>query len=196
MVSGFNSFAEEKHHPINKYTVEYNAKGFYTGTKKFCSRNWGNEVVEFKLGKITTPDGKVIIENKKVITKIEGDSQWIISINLDTNTGKKLKNPMYAQISKLMEGKSPGEKKKFMLQSMGGKITGKKTILGLECNIWKLDVINTCITDDSLNLENSSPTNDIYEVAVKVDKNKTCTDEEFGVGDAVIEEIEAAMPKK
>ena len=102
---------------------------------------------------------------------------------------------MFAQMKKFIEGKKPQEVKTAMLQSMGGKITGKKNILGLTCNVWSLDVINTCITDDSLNLENSSPSNDIYEVAVKVDKKSTCSDEEFSVGDAIIEEVEPKITK-
>lgn len=189
------SHAEDKYHPLEKYRVEYNSKGFFTGNKTFCSRDWGKEVVEYKLGKVITQEGKTKVENKKVITKVEGDTQWIITIDLDTNTGQKLKNPMYAQMKEFMKGKSPEELKTKMLEGMGGKIVGKKEVAGLECTVWNLEVIDTCITEDSLNLENSSPSNDIYEVATKVEKDKTCSDEEFSTGDAVIEEIEALKPK-
>ena len=188
-----NSFAADKHHPLEKYKVEYSTKGFFTGKKTYCSKNWGKDVVEYRLGKIINEKGKTIIENKKVITKIQGDEQWIITVDLDSNTGKKVKNPMFPQMKKFMEGKTPEQVKTEMLKGMGGKVTGKKNIAGLSCSIWSLDVIDTCITDDSLNLENSSPSNDIYEVAVSVDKNGTCTDKEFGTGDAVIEEVKAPV---
>lgn len=65
--------------------------------------------------------GNSVKKNEKVITMIENGDQWIITINLDDNTGTKMKNPIYKGLTAGMEGKSPKEFSEQFMKQMGGQ---------------------------------------------------------------------------
>jgi hypothetical protein len=184
---------EQKYHPLESYTVKYRIEGNSTGEKTEYSGDWGKRLCWVEVTQVKVPDGPPIKINENVITSIAGGEQWIVKINLDDNTGTKVKNPMFPEIYKHVKGKDPREFTEEFMTNMGAKRVGEKTVGGEKCAEWEIgEGAGTCITDDLVKLESSLALEKISvkETAVEVKRNAPEPDGICETGSAVITETE------
>ena len=182
---------EQKYHPLESYTVKYKIEGNSAGEKTEYSGDWGRTLCWVETSQAKVPEGGTIRVNEKVITKIEGGDQWIIKINLDDNTGTKMKNPMFPEIFKRIKGKDPKEFTQEFMTNMGAKQIGEKVVSGEKCEEWVIgEGAKTCITDDVVRVESSLVLEgvSIKETAVEVKRNAQEPAGICGTGSAVITE--------
>jgi hypothetical protein len=194
-----NASGAEKLHPLESFCATYTMEGMMKGTKTVYSKNWGRNRVEITNAELRIPGVDMVQkENKKVITKITDEGQWIISINLDENTGTKMKNPMYEMVMQGMKGKDPKKFGEEMMKKMGAKVVGEKVVAGERCKIWELPgLAKTCVTDDGITLESTSQAAGMNEIATEVKRSDPGPDSAYEIGDARIEEIDVSsmMPR-
>ena len=184
---------EQKYHPLESYTVKYRVEGNSSGEKTEYSGDWGRTLCWTESVQVKRADGPPVSINEKVITRITGGEQWIIKINLDDNTGTKIKNPVFPEIYKRIKGKDPAEFTKQFMTSSGAKQVGEKTAGGEKCTEWELGKgAGTCITEDLVRVESSLTldTISVKETAVEVKRNVPEPDGICGTGNAVITETE------
>jgi hypothetical protein len=184
--------SEQKMHTLKNYSVNYELGGNTTGSKQHYSLNYGNLICWIETSE-TSIMGNSQKRNVKVITYVKDDDQWIISIELDKNTGTKMKNPMYKAMAGTMKGKTPKEFSEDFMKQMGGKVVGEKTVNGEKCKEWKvMGEAFTCITEDQIVVESKADMAgiSITEVATEVNRNDPGPKGICSVGDAKIEEID------
>ena len=184
--------AEQKMHELKNYYVVYDISGNTTGTKKHASHDYGRKQCWIEVSD-TNIMGNSVKKNEKVITTIENGDQWIITINLDDNTGTKMKNPMYQGLAATMEGKNPKELSEQLMKQMGGKIIGEKTINNEKCTEWTLmGGAKTCVTEDLIAVESGADMAGITirEVATEVKRNDPGPKGICDIGNAKIKEID------
>jgi len=137
--------------------------------------------------------GNSVKKNEKVITVVEDGDQWIITVDLNNNTGTKMKNPMYRGIAGSMKGKDPKEYSEAIMKQMGGQVKGEKTIIGEKCTEWTLmGGATTCVTEDLITVESAANMAgiSISEVATEIKRNDPGPKGICELGDAKIEEID------
>lgn len=184
---------EQKYHPLESYTVKYRIEGNSTGEKTEYSGDWGRTLCWTEAVQVKRAGGTPVRINEKVITRIMGGEQWIIKINLDDNTGTKVKSPAFPEIYNRIKGKDPAEFTKELITSSGAKRVGEKTAGGEKCTEWELgEGARTCITDDLVRVESSLVLGDITvkETAVEVKRNVPEPEGICGTGAAVITETD------
>jgi len=180
--------ADQNMHPLKNYSVNYELGGNTTGSKQQYSLDYGRTICWIEKSE-TSIMGNSQKRNVKVITYVKDGDQWIISIELDKNTGTKMKNPMYKAITGGMKGKTPQE----IMKQMGGKVVGEKTVNGEKCKEWTLmGGASTCVTEDQIVVESKADMAgiSISEVATEVNRNDPGPKGICSVGDAKIEEID------
>ena len=190
-----SSRAEQKMHPLKSYSVNYELVGNVKGSKQQYSQDYGNTVCWVEKSE-TSIMGNTTEKNEKVITMIKGGDQWIITINLDDNTGTKMKNPMYGAIAAGMKGKDPKEYSDAIMKQMGGQIKGEKTVNGEKCTEWAMMAgAFACITEDQIMVESGANMAgvSISEVATKVKRNDPGPKGVCSVGSAKIKEIDMSQ---
>ena len=84
--------ADQNMHPLKNYSVNYELGGNTTGSKQQYSLDYGRTICWIEKSE-TSIMGNSQKRNVKVITYVKDGDQWIISIELDKNTGTKMKNP-------------------------------------------------------------------------------------------------------
>lgn len=184
---------EQKYHPLESYTVKYRIEGDSAGEKTEYSGDWGSTLCWTEVAQVKRAGGAPFRINEKVITRITGGEQWIIKINLDDNTGTKVRSPVFPEIYKRIKGKDPAEFTKELMTSSGAKRVGEKTAGGEKCTDWELgEGARTCITDDLVRVESSLVLGDISvkETAVEVKRNVPEPADICGTGTAVISETD------
>ncbi|GJM15815.1 MAG: hypothetical protein DHS20C13_11420 [Thermodesulfobacteriota bacterium] len=196
-VSSFSTdtFAQQKMHPLKNYSVSYELSGNTTGTKLHTSQDYGRKQCWIETSEMNIL-GNSVKKNEKVITMLEDGDQWIITINLDDNTGTKMKNPMYKSLATDMEGKNPKEFSEEFMKKMGGKIVGEKTVIGEKCTEWTLmGGANTCVTEDLISVESGADMAgiSITEVATEIRRNDPGPEGICEIGDAKIKEIDMSQ---
>lgn len=138
-------------HPIEKVCIEYELSGqMQTGTIVRCHRDYGYEQYEIQNIQVGFM-GMTQSQNQHVITV----GETIYSINLQTNTGTKTKNPLYANVVSALENTSPEEMGAQFISAMGYSATSEtKTIANTQCTVYSAPSMGTaCLTEDGLMLE-------------------------------------------
>ncbi len=184
--------ADKKMHTLKNYSVNYELSGNTTGSKQQYSQDYGRTICWIEKSE-TSIMGNSQKKNVKVITYVKDGDQWIITIELDKNTGTKMKNPMYKAIAGGMKGKTPKEFSESVMKRMGGKVVGEKTVNGEKCTEWKvMGGAFTCITEDQIVVESKADMAGISmsEVATEVKRNDPGPKGICSVGDATITEID------
>jgi len=184
--------ADQKMHPLKNYSVNYELSGNTTGSKQQYSQDYGRTICWIEKSE-TSIMGNSQKKNVKVITYVKDGDQWIITIELDNNTGTKMKNPMYKAIAGGMKGKTPKEFSESVMKQMGGKVVGEKTVNGEKCTEWTLmGGASTCITEDQIVVESKADMAGISmsEVAIEVKRNDPGPKGICSVRDATITEID------
>ncbi|MEW6143874.1 MAG: hypothetical protein AB1598_02535 [Thermodesulfobacteriota bacterium] len=182
---------EQKYHPLESYMVKYKVEGNSTGEKTEYSGEWGRTLCWTETTEVKIPDGDPFRINEKVITRITGGEQWIIKIDLDKNTGTKVKNPMFPEIYKRIKGKDPAEFTKEFMANTGAKPGVEKTVGGEKCREWDIgEGARTCLTGDLVRVESSLVLEklSVKETAVDVKRNVPEPADICGTGGAVITE--------
>jgi len=110
--------------------VVYESTGAMTGTSTMIFDDYG--MLEAKISN-TVMDIMGIKQkhNNKEIMK----GKWVYTIDLATNKGTKIENPLYAMFPNGVDAKEVGEE---MMKNMGGVKIGTETILGKDCDIWEI----------------------------------------------------------
>ena len=189
----FSHAQEQKYHPLESYTVKYRIEGNSVGEKTEYSGDWGRTLCWTEVTQVKRAGGPPVSINEKVTTRITGGEQWIIKINLDDNTGTKVKNPVFPEIYKRIKGKDPAEFTKEFMTKTGAKRVGEKTVGGEKCTEWELGKgARTCITEDLVRVESSLvlDTLSVKETAVEVKRNVPEPEGICGTGAAVITETD------
>ena len=187
-----NANAEQKYSPLKEYFVNYELKGNSSGTKQHASQDWGRKQCWIEISDMNIM-GNSVKKNEKVIAEIKDGDQWITTINLDDNTGKTMKNPMFGGVAKGMEGKNPKEFSEQFMKEMGGQVKGQKTVNGEKCTEWTLmGGAFTCVTEDLIAVESGANMAgiEILEVATEVKRNNPGPNGICDIGDAKIKEID------
>ncbi len=185
--------AEQKLHPIESYTVKYILEGNSKGEKIQYSKDWGRVLCWKEVSEITMPGVGTVKKNEKIITRVDDENQWIYTINLDDNTGTKMKNPMFAGIYASIQGRDPKEFSKEFMTSMGGKVIGEKVVNGEKCSEWEIPGgAKTCLTEDLITVESSVDIAgvSVRETAVDVKRNSSEPENICDPGSAQITETD------
>jgi len=184
--------ADQKMHTLKNYSVNYELGGNTTGSKQQYSQDYGRTICWIEKSE-TSIMGNSQKRNVKVITYVKDGDQWIITIELDKNTGTKMKNPMYKAIAGGMKGKNPKEFSEGFMKQMGGKVVGEKTVNGEKCKEWTLmGGASTCVTEDQIVVESKADMAgiSISEVATEVKRNDPGPKGICDLGNAQIEEMD------
>lgn len=165
-------------HEVEDYTIKYKLEGASDAERLVYSQDWGKCVME-------------ITGNQKIIASMENGQQYVTSINIDTNTGTKMANPIYQSLLESLNAKTPKEFNFAILEKMGGKVVGEKTILGNKCQVWEMaeGAQKTCLTEDGIILETESSVSgtDRRQIATEVIRGSTEGVDACSPGDAKIE---------
>lgn len=192
LVDGDTALGQQKFHELESYSVKYMLEGGTEGIKNHYSRNWGNTICMIEVSETEMPGGSLIKKNEKVITRVQDGEQWIYTINLDTNTGTRMKNPVYKSLVEQMEGNSPREFSEQFIKQMGGKVVGEDTVLGEKCTEWDImGVSRVCVTEDLITLKTSAKMSGVSlsETAIEVKRNEPGPAEACEIGDAKITDL-------
>jgi len=187
-----NADSTQKMHELESYYVTYKISGNAEGSKQHASQDYGRKQCWIEKSEINIFDNTVK-KNEKVITTLENGDQWIITINLDDNTGTRMKNPMYKELASGMKGKSPKEFGEQFMKQMGGKVVGEKTVNDEKCTEWTLmGGATTCVTDDLIAVESGADMAgiSIKEVATEVKRNNPGPEGICDIGNAKIKEMD------
>ncbi len=168
----------EVFHEVKDYTIKYKLEGATEGQRLVYSQDWGKCVME-------------ITGNQKIIASMEDGQQFVTSINMDSNTGTKMANPIYQSLLESLNAKTPKEFNFAILEKMGGKVVGEKTILGNNCDVWEMGegTQSTCLTEDGIILESESNISgtERRQIATEVIRGSTEGVDACDPGDAEIE---------
>jgi hypothetical protein len=184
---------EQKFHPLESYTVKYKIEGNTNGEKTLYSKDWGRTLCWTEVSESNMPGVGTVKKNEKVVTTITDGEQWIYSVNLNDNTGTKMKNPLFAEIYTGIKGKDPKVFSEEFMTKMGGKVVGEKVVGSEKCKIWDISGgAKACVTDDLITVESSVDMTGIYvkETAVEVKRNSPEPDGICNLGDAKIVEMD------
>ena len=105
----------QKLHEVKDYTIKYEMEGAREGQRLVYSQDWGKCIME-------------ITGSQKIIALMEDGQQYVISIDLDSNTGTKMLNPIYQSLLESLNAKTPKEFNFAILEQMGGKLLERKTL--------------------------------------------------------------------
>jgi hypothetical protein len=175
-----NAQNEQHVYGIKSGYVEYELTGSTIGTKKIWWDNYGEQTrTEINSTSTTKMFGieNEVVDNSIII--VNGDKYW--TINLDDETGMTGKiNKSDASIT---EGMTEAEREEYIngvMEAFGGKIIGKETINGIDCEIfevfgsksWMYEGI--CLKSDVslMGIEN-------YEISTKLEKDITINASQF-----------------
>jgi hypothetical protein len=184
---------EQKLHPLESYTVKYKIEGNTNGEKTQYSKDWGRTLCWKEVSESNMPGVGTVKKNEKVVTTITDGEQWIYTVNLNDNTGTKMKNPLFAEIYSGIKGKDPKMFSEEFMTKMGGKVVGEKVVGGEKCKIWNITGgAKACITEDLITVESSVDMAGISvkETAVEVKRNSPEPDGICDLGDAKIVEMD------
>jgi hypothetical protein len=138
-------------HPTEAACISYETSGpMISGTMTRCHRDYAYEQYEIQNTEIGIA-GMTQQQNQHTITI----GEWIYAINLQTNTGTKTANPMYAGLVSALEGSSTEEMSAMFMSAMGMTATGAvKTVADTNCNVYtSAQLGSVCMTDGGLMLE-------------------------------------------
>lgn len=189
----YSGAAEQKLHPLETYTVKYKIEGNTKGEKTQYSKDWGRTLCWKEVSESTMPGVGTIKKNEQIVTTISNGEQWIYTVNLNDNTGTKIKNPMFSEMYASIEGKDPKQFSEEFMKKMGGKVVGEKVVNGEKCKMWEITGgAKACVTEDLITVESSVDMGGITvkETAVEVKRNSPEPDNICDLGNAKIVETD------
>ena len=184
--------AEQKFSAIKEYYVSYKLSGNSSGTKEHVSQDWGRKQCWIEKSDMTIM-GNSVKKNEKVISEIKDGEQWITTINLDDDSGTKMKNTFFPAIAEGTKEKNPKEYSESFMKQMGGTVDGIENINGEKCTKWTLmGGAFTCVTEDLIAVQSGANMAgiEILETATEVKRNNAGPDGICDIGNAKIKEVD------
>jgi outer membrane lipoprotein-sorting protein len=133
-----NAAVSYKRYGVEQGMVEYELSGAKTGKQSLYFIDWGMKEAKYETGEIKMMS-ITVKENRLNIL----DGEWTYGIDLDKNTGTKMKTPL---LEELVENSKSGDLTDVgedMLKKMGGRKIGQENILGKNCDIWEVKSVGT-----------------------------------------------------
>lgn len=124
-----NPEQEFKRYGIKSGIIEYELSGAQSGKETVYFDDWGYREAKYSETELSFGG---FSQKTKTITILEG--KMIYSIDLATNTGTKMENPMFAGF----EGDDMQQMGEQMMKQLGGEKTGTETILDKTCDVWEI----------------------------------------------------------
>lgn len=124
----------QKRYPKSKSgIIKYEITGSRVGTEVVYYDDWGRREARYTK---TTMELMGSTINRNTLTLLEENGQWITTLDLNTRTGLKIKNPRY----KMFTGKSQNELEnitKQRLLDLGARKEEVERVAGKSCEVWK-----------------------------------------------------------
>jgi hypothetical protein len=183
-----------RRYDIERGFVEYTLDGMEIGTETVHFKAFGNREVKRKKYRMDLGvDLGVASGPAELVSLIEGTT--IVNYDPVTKTGTRTLHSLeLLGGEERFRGKNMVEVSKSMYAAMGGKVIGKKTIAGHECELWKIEQLSTetCL-HHGLALEVRTDLSGMkqHAIAVKVDWDAQVDDALFVVPkDIALREID------
>jgi len=141
----------KKRYKIKSGIVEYKLTGNNQGTDILYFDNFGQQEARYS---DTTSSFMGFKHSTKSVYYVDGENTY--SYDLKTNVATKMNSGEFVDaMAKSKGAKDYRELGEKMMKDMGGKIIGKKKILGRTCEIWEVEKMGTktCIYKKSIPLE-------------------------------------------
>ncbi len=120
---------EFKRYGIKSGVIEYEVSGAQSGTETIYFDDWGYREAKYTETELSFGG---FSQMTKTLTILEGKT--IYTIDLSTNTGTKMENPLFQNVSD-EDLQEIGER---MMKQMGGEKTGTEDVLGRTCDVWEI----------------------------------------------------------
>lgn len=124
----------QKRYPKSKCgIIKYKISGKKTGTEVLYYDDWGNREARYSE---TTMELMGTTISRNTLTLLENNGQWINTIDLNTRTGLRMKNPRYEDYA----DKSRNEIEnitKTKLIDMGAAKNETERVAGKICEVWR-----------------------------------------------------------
>jgi len=166
-----------KYH-IKSGIIEYEVSGASKGKEVVYFDDYG-----IKEAKYSNQEIEMMGIKQKTNQIVISDSKNIYTLDVETKTGTKMKNPL---LGSMPEDKNLEELGKEIMTNMGGKVIGSETLLGKNCEIWevsqlsaKIWVWNTIPLKTEVNMMGLK----ITSTATKFEPNASVPKEKFAVPD-------------
>ena len=117
--------------------IETELTGFQKGTETIYFDNWGMREAKYSN---TVMEIAGMKRETKIFTLIDGE--WIYNVDLNTNKGTKIKNPMIESIATQTGEKNFMQLGEEVLKKMGASKTGTAVALGKTCDVWEAQAMN------------------------------------------------------
>ena len=184
-----------KRFPIKSGHIEYELSGSTSGKKTVYFDEYGDLYYELSEQTTSVTWGKDTVTDETRSLTIR-DRNYSYSIDLKESTGTRIKNEeidgMQNAFTSGMSQKDMESMGKEMLEQMGGRIVGKESFLGKECEIVELMGSKVWLYEKTLPLrsEMSIMGMENLEVATLFEENVSVPDSRFSVPEGVdIEEV-------
>ena len=138
---------------VEAVCIDYETSGdMQNGTSTRCHRDYAYE--QYEIQNLTMGFGGFSQSTNQHTIAI---GPTIYVIDLSTNTGTRMTNPMYDQIVNATQNADPEDFVDTFLTAMGYTATGtSKTIADTTCNVYNSPMLGTlCLTEEALMLEQS-----------------------------------------
>ncbi len=133
-VSANSDLNIQKRYPKSKSgIIKFEITGTKTGTEVLYYDDWGRREAKYTS---TTAELFGTPVKRETLTLLEGNGEWINTIDLNNRTGLRIKNPRYKKFT----GKSQKELehvKKKRLRDMGAQKDQVERIAGKNCEVWE-----------------------------------------------------------
>lgn len=179
----------QKRYGIKSAIIEYELSGLQQGSKTLYFDDWGMRQAEYTR-MILSVGGYTKAMN--IVDIIDGEYEY--KINLDQNSGTKVRNPIIKEMEALKYEKGFNEFGEQMILKMGAEKTGKETLLGKDCDVYEIAKSHTKLWVWEwiiLKSETQTKTLNIVTEAKKIDVNVPIPSEKFKVPEkAVLNEVD------
>ncbi|MCA9731323.1 hypothetical protein KC799_04290 [candidate division KSB1 bacterium] len=122
-----------KRYKVKSGIIEYKVTGMQKGTETLYFDNWG--MLE---AKYTQTELSIMGMKQQTNTMTLLDGEWTYTVDFKSNTGTKMKTPLFEELSKNAENQDLTDVGKKMMQDMGGKKTGMEEVAGKMCEVWEI----------------------------------------------------------
>lgn len=128
----------DKRYAIKSGIIEYKLSGSQTGTKILYFDNWGLKQAEYTKSEISVAG---FSKKTNLLNLIDGDYSY--TIDLDKNTGTKIKNPILKELQVLEDQQSFSEFGEQLLLKSGAVKTGEEKFLSRDCDVYEIKAAGT-----------------------------------------------------
>lgn len=134
-----------KFYPFERATIKYALSGLQTGTQTSYIKEWGAVQTQLVDSNISMMGFERPFKSRIISTP-----EWVYNIDLVTNTGTRIANPM---TSVFTSGENDPEViAERMMASLGASKVGEDSYGGEDCTIWEIPAASTrmCLRDDNV----------------------------------------------